>query len=126
MRPDANTSLASRWYRLRDDAGNVTVTFALMIPVIMGAAGLGVDYVRASAAQTRMQAIADAAAISSARELQMAKSDPDKIAAIATSYATSQLPDVTVQTKVDSEALTVQVTLEKDLSLTVAKGEPLH
>jgi len=113
-------SLVSGWGQLRDDAGNVTVTFALMIPVIMGAAGLGVDYMRAASAQTRMQAIADAAAISSARELQMAKSDPDKIAAIATSYVVSQLPDVTVQTRVDAEALTVQVTLEKELSLTVA------
>jgi len=113
-------SLVSGWGQLRDDAGNVTVTFALMIPVIMGAAGLGVDYMRAASAQTRMQAIADAAAISSARELQMAKSDPDKIAAIATSYVVSQLPDVTVQTKVDTNALSVQVTLEKDISLTVA------
>src|SRR5262249_36642551 len=62
----------------------------------------------------------EAGASSSARELQMAKSDPDKIAAIATSYVTSQLPGVSVQTMVDTSALSVQVVLEKDVALTVA------
>src|SRR5262249_20346199 len=83
--------------RLRDDAGSTSITFAIMVPVIMGAVGLGVDYVRAAATRTKMQAVADAAAISSARELQMAKSDPNKIAAIATNYVTSQLPGISVQ-----------------------------
>jgi Flp pilus assembly protein TadG len=113
-------ALAARWRRMRCEAGNTSVMFALMIPVVMGAAGIGVDYVRAAAMRTKMQAVADAAAVSSARELQMAKSDPDKIAAIATSYVASQLPDVSVQTKVDAEALTVQVVLQKDLALTLA------
>jgi len=114
------SALTSGWRRMRCEAGNASVTFALMIPVILGTAGIGIDYVRAATMRTRMQAVADAAAISSARELQMAKSEPDKIAAIATSYVASQLPDVAVQTNVDAEALTVQVVLQKDLNLTLA------
>ena len=114
------SALTSGRRRMRCEAGNVSVAFALMIPVVLGAAGIGVDYMRAATMRTRMQAVADAAAISSARELQMAKSEPDKIAAIATSYVTSQLPDVTIQTKVDADALTVQVVLEKDLALSLA------
>src|SRR5262245_10096811 len=108
-----------RLRRLRDESGNAGLLFALLLPVVLGASGLGIDYVRAASARTRMQAVADAAAISSARELQMAKAEPDKIAAIATSYVTSQLDDVRVQAKVDADALTVQVILEKDVSLTV-------
>src|SRR5262245_10455828 len=110
--------LLRRWSR--DQSGHVMVTFGLMIPMIMGAAGLGVDYMRASATRTKMQSVADAAALSSARELQMAKAEPAKIAALARSYVASQLPDVSVQTDVDAEALTVQVVLEKDLGLSVA------
>ena len=110
--------LLRRWSR--DQSGHVMVTFGLMIPVIMGATGLGVDYMRASATRTKMQSVADAAALSSARELQMAKAEPAKIAALARSYVASQLPDVSVQTDVDAEALTVQVVLEKDLGLSVA------
>jgi Flp pilus assembly protein TadG len=110
--------LAARWSR--EQSGNVVVAFAMMLPVVMGAAGLATDYIRGAALQSRMQAIADAAALSSARELQMAKSQPDKIAALATSYVTTQLPDVSVQANVNPDALTVQVVLEKDLGLTIA------
>jgi len=115
---DVSVRLLSRWSRAQ--GGNVAVAFATMLPVVMGSAGLAVDYMRGATLQSRMQAVADAAALSSARELQMARSNPDKIVALATSYVTTQLSDVSVVTRVDPDALTVQVTLEKDLQTTIA------
>jgi Flp pilus assembly protein TadG len=106
---------------LRDEAGSVSIAYALMIPVIFGAAGVGLDYSCAASERSKMQAVADAAAIAAARELQMARADPDKIAAVARNYVTTQIADVVIGTKVDTQALKVRVDLAKDVEPTIAK-----
>jgi Flp pilus assembly protein TadG len=106
---------------LRHEAGNISIAYALMLPVILGAAGIALDYSRAASERSKMQAVADAAAIAAARELQMARADPDKIAAVAKSYVTTQIADVAIGTKVDTQALKVRVDLAKDIKPTVAK-----
>jgi Flp pilus assembly protein TadG len=116
--PDRARSVSSRmiaaWRGFaRDQRANVAITFGLALPVVAGFVGVAVDYTAAAAVRSKMQTIADAAAIYAAREFQMAKSKPERIAAVAESYVKSQLPDVTTQTKVDASALTVQVVLEK-------------
>lgn len=106
---------------LRDDAGSISILYALMIPVVFGAAGIALDYSRAASERSKMQAVADSAAIAAARELQMARADPEKIAAIARNYVTTQISDAAVGTKVDTQALTVRVDLKKDIEPTIAK-----
>jgi hypothetical protein len=106
---------------LRDDAGSIFILYALMIPVVVGAAGIALDYSRAASERSKMQAVADSAAIAAARELQMARADPEKIAAIARNYVTTQISDAAVGTKVDTQALTVRVDLKKDIEPTIAK-----
>jgi len=106
---------------LRSEAGGVSTFYAIMIPIMFGAAGVGLDYSRAASERSKMQAVADSAAIAAARELQMAKADPERISAVAKNYVTAQIPDVTIGTKVDSQALTVRVDLQKDVEPTISK-----
>ena len=105
----------------RDERANFAVVFGLAVPVIVGAVGVAVDYSFANATKSKMQSVADAAALSAARELQMAQSNPDRIIAVAESYVTSQLKDVSSRTKVDTSELTVQVVLEKDHEMFIGK-----
>jgi len=49
-------------------SGNVALTFALLLPVLLGAAGAGVDLAHYASARAELQEIADAAAIAGARE----------------------------------------------------------
>ena len=66
---------------------------------------------RAGLLKSKMQSIADSAAVMSARQLQLASSAPDKVAAYAQSYIASQLSGVTATVDVDAKALTVRVRL---------------
>lgn len=106
---------------LRDEAGNIAAVYALMVPIVFGAAGIGLDYSRAASERSKMQSVADSAAIAAAREFQMAKADPEKIAAVAKAYVITQITGVTIGTKVDSKALTVRVDLQKGVEPTLAK-----
>jgi Flp pilus assembly protein TadG len=119
----ATSSVRSAAWRTfaRDYRGNVAIIFGLTLPIVAGAVGLAIDYSGAAMMRSKMQAVADAAAISAAREFQMAKSRPELIAAVATNYAKGQLPDVSADTKVDANALTVQVVLQKEYQKTLAK-----
>jgi Flp pilus assembly protein TadG len=71
---------------LRSRSGNVTMTFGLAMPVLFMASAAALDYGSYQSERAHLQAQTDAAAIASARELQMAKADPDKIAAVAQSF----------------------------------------
>jgi Flp pilus assembly protein TadG len=56
---------------LRDNRGGVALTFALSLLPLLGCVALAVDVATWYAARTQMQAIADGAAIASARELRI-------------------------------------------------------
>src|SRR5689334_18358285 len=95
----------------RSDAANTLTTFGLVLPILVGAVGISVDYGRATLMRAKMQAIADSAALMSARQLQLASSTADKVAAFANSYVASQLSNVTSTVNVDQTALTVRIRL---------------
>jgi hypothetical protein len=65
--------------------------------------------------KSQMQAIADSAAVMSARQLQLASATPDKVAAFARSYVGSRLNGVTTAIDVDDKALTVRVRLTAEV-----------
>ena len=101
---------------LRAEAASTLTTFALMMPVLAGAVGISIDYGRAALLKTRMQAVADSAALMSARQLQLAQSTSDKVTAYANSYVASQLQGVTTAVEVDPKAYTVRVRLTSDVT----------
>ncbi len=55
----------------RDKNGNIAMIFALSLIPVMGAVGLGIDYLRASDAETTMQAASDTAALAAAIDLTL-------------------------------------------------------
>jgi hypothetical protein len=105
----------------RDDSANVVIIFGLVAPVLFGAVGAAIDYSAAVSTRTKMQSVADSAAVAAAREFQMAKATRDTVAAVARNYVNDRLPDVAVTPTVDEKALTVKVVLEKDVALTIGR-----
>jgi hypothetical protein len=67
-----------RWmHRLADDcAGNVALIFALVAPILIGLAGLGMDSASFYNQQSRMQSAADAAALAIAKEMHLFVDNP--------------------------------------------------
>lgn len=53
---------------IRDSRGNVMLLLALLFAVVMGIAGAGLDYTRATRTQTRLQAALDAAVLAGAAQ----------------------------------------------------------
>jgi putative Flp pilus-assembly TadE/G-like protein len=95
------------------EAGNTIVVFALALPVLVAAAGAAVDYSFAASTRSKMQAVADSAALASVRELQLARTDANRITVIANNVVNSSLQDVTTAVKVDFPTMTVRVVIEK-------------
>ncbi len=81
------TSLRKIWDTVRrgvhDRRANIAVTTALILPLLLGATGLTVDYFGASMQKASLQDAVDAAAIAAAREMIVAKPDPSRIRSIA-------------------------------------------
>jgi Flp pilus assembly protein TadG len=96
-----------------NEAASTAIVFALALPVFTIVAVEGVDYSLALLTETKMQSVADSAALASVRELQLARTDPNSLTALANNLVDSSLQNVTTQVKVDSQALTVQVAIEK-------------
>ena len=111
-----------------DEAAGTLIIFALTLPVLMAAAGAAVDYSLAASTQTKMQAAADAAALASVRELQLARADTDRITAIANNVVNNSLQNVTTTINVDFQAMTVRVAIEKQYTpvIQIRSGTQLH
>jgi Flp pilus assembly protein TadG len=103
-----------------DDHGGTLVTFAIVFPMFAVAVGMALDYAGAATMRSKMQAVTDAAALHAAREFQMVQANVEKVSAVATNYA-RQLKGVNVDVAVDTSALTVRVTLDKDVQNTFAQ-----
>jgi Flp pilus assembly protein TadG len=104
--------MVARFARCRR-AGTATL-FALSLPLAIGAVGVAIDYGRATLMRTKMQSVADSAALMSARQMQLATATADRVAAFAKSYVTSQLAGVTPTINVDMDALVVTAKLDTD------------
>ena len=82
--------------------------------MIAGAVGVGLDYAAAAQTRGKMQAVTDAAALNAAREFQMVQANVEKVSTVARNYA-SQIQGATVDVAVDITALTIRVTMDKDV-----------
>ena len=68
---------------LRMDSGATAMIFGIVAPVLLLAVGTTVDFGLYQRERTRLQGQVDAAAIASAREMQLARTDTQKVAAVA-------------------------------------------
>lgn len=78
----------------RSIGGNTAVIFAVAFPALLLAGGGAINFVYISSEKANIQKIADAASTNAARELSFARPDPDKVVAVAESYASSMLTGV--------------------------------
>ncbi len=62
-----------------------------------------------------MKSVADSAALASSKELQLAQMDASKVTVIANNVINGLIQDVTSNINVDFSAMTVQVTIQKNL-----------
>lgn len=73
--------------------GNTLIAFALMSPVLILLTGGAIDYASMLRARTALQAVADGAALTAAKELRLSRSTDATVVSVAESYARSALPD---------------------------------
>ena len=74
----------------RDTRGQLAVTIALLVPALVAALGLAVDYTAATAQARKLQGAADIAALTAAKEMYLANADADQITSVANSVAQGQ------------------------------------
>jgi hypothetical protein len=96
-----------------NEAAGTAIMFALTLPVLIAAGGAAIDYSFALMTQTKMKGVADSAALTSVRELQLAQTDSNRITAIANNVINSLLQGVASTINVDFKAMTVQVVIQK-------------
>ncbi len=96
-----------------NEAAGTAIMFALILPVLIAAGGAAVDYSFALMTQTKMKGVADSAALASVRELQLARTDSSRVTVIANNVINSLLQGATSTIKVDFQAMTVQVVVQK-------------
>ncbi|WP_294236127.1 TadE/TadG family type IV pilus assembly protein [uncultured Sphingomonas sp.] len=78
----------------RHRRGSVMMMFALVLPMLVFTIGMGIDYARAMKAQTKLNAIADAAALSAVSKTALGMAD-DQAVAYARSFFDTQTSNVT-------------------------------
>src|SRR4051812_9640370 len=78
-----------------DRRGSTALTFALATPVLLGAVALAVDYSNLSLRKTRLQEVADTAALAGARELRLANATTGPAIAVAQNLVNASASSVT-------------------------------
>jgi Flp pilus assembly protein TadG len=92
----------------------------LSLPVVVGTMGIALDYTRMFAERTRLQAMADSAAITAAHEFQIANADEGQITAVADAYLKANAADATATTEVNMETRSIAVELAEGFSPTLS------
>jgi hypothetical protein len=110
-------SLAALHRLARHCGGNVAISFALATPMVLGATAFAVDYSWMTGQRAKMQSAADAAALSTARELRLARNPGTDYAAVAKAYAQTELakaavaPHATINASINSANNSVEVSI---------------
>jgi Flp pilus assembly protein TadG len=109
----------------RDAFGGVALTLAVTAPVGLGAVALGVDYATRSMLDSKLQGVADAAAIAGARELAISTSTEPLIRTVVDNFVEAQADKawgpVTWTTKVDKRTSEVRVDIQQEWEPIFAK-----
>lgn len=79
------------WRSFRDNRrGNVLMIFAFSLIPLVFAVGMGIDYSRAARLRTKLNALADAAALAAVTQPMMEESDDTKVSNVATTMFQAQ------------------------------------
>jgi len=97
-----------------DQTGGVALMFGLMLPLLVGMAGAGVDYASLSTQRAKLQAVADAAALAAAREFRLGNASITTLNQAAHSHANGSLAghDLTATIKPTVDLRNRSVTVE--------------
>lgn len=113
---------------LSDTRGSIAIAFGLAIPVMAIVAGLAVDYAASSGQHRKLQAIADIAALTAAKELYLANADSSQITSVANTMAQAQLvvsntkgSPISVSASVINDGDAVEVVITQDPTTYFAK-----
>lgn len=68
---------------LADRRANIAITFGVALPVLLAGMGVAIDYGNASSRRSRLQAVADSAALAAARELRLASTSAQTASEVA-------------------------------------------
>jgi Flp pilus assembly protein TadG len=110
--------LASRF--ARHDGGNIAMTFAIALVPLLGFVGAAVDYSRANAARSAMQAALDSAALMVSKDLS---ANPTMSAADVTAKATAYFKSLYTNTNAGQITVTASYTTNtKDGSTVTVNG----
>jgi hypothetical protein len=105
-----------------DKGGNIALTFALAAPLLLAAAGAGVDATRYFATKAALQEIADGAALAGARQffLDSTSGTTPKAVAIAAAESAIRSLDPALEASIDAEpspqSTSLSVTISADYS----------
>lgn len=105
---------AGEWFR--NTKGGLAVTFALLLPLLLGAMGVGADYLAMVNIRTNLQAVADGASLLAAKKLTLSGPTREEIRAAVANYLDQALPgqgDLSFDVASDLEEKNVQVTLSE-------------
>lgn len=103
-----------------DEGGAVIVLATIMISVIVMTAGIAIDFSRANNVRTRMQNIADAAALAAAREVARdPSSNAGSAQATAKAYINASVRDLTMARAIKENVIATNSNVEVSLSAIV-------
>ncbi len=110
---------------IRDTAGGAALTFGLIFPATIGAAGAALDYSNMRQTRAQMQAAADSSALAASREFRLGNAGPATISAVAALQAKSILaetvPDARISPSVDTKVKSVTVEISASVKTYVMK-----
>jgi Flp pilus assembly protein TadG len=100
-----------------DKSGNILMMFALLLPLLVGAVGAGVDYGRSYLIEQSLQEIADASALAGARQFVIAAETPQIPDSVAHNVAQTgilgaELSGAVDRVSVDNDEPSVTVAIE--------------
>jgi len=104
------------------------MSFAIALPAVSAMAVVGVEYSNVTNTRAKLQAAADTAALSSARELRFANANASVITKVADDYARNAMVSLigdsngSVGSNVDRTKGTVEVTISRPYQPVVAPG----
>jgi Flp pilus assembly protein TadG len=98
----AGLSLMKRWQK--DERGNVMITAAILLPIVVGTVGAAVSYSVDGATRASMQNMLDAAVLAAAASTDLTPASSDSAISIANTYFQNNMGTVTRNTAKDVTA----------------------
>lgn len=113
---------------LQDCSGNTAITAAIALPALMAAVAVAIEMSQVNTYQSKLQAVADGAAIAAARELRLGNATPQTIIGVASANVASNAGSLQInynfaaEVSSDKRSITVNLTASPPAGLGAAAG----